>query len=62
MLPELGSREWEEMAEFMRADLVSNMTLTKLIMAVRKEFEEQGKDFDEEFKKWKGNKNVISKI
>jgi hypothetical protein len=56
MLPEPGSKEWEDMAEFMRADLLSDMMLTKLIMMVRKEFKEQGKDFNEEFKKWKKSK------
>lgn len=34
-MPEPGSKEWEEMADFMRADLESGMKYTKLEMVAR---------------------------
>ena len=57
MLPEPGSQDWDKMAEFMRADLVSNMTLSKIIGMTRKQYKEQGRDFDEEFQKWKAERS-----
>ena len=53
MLPEPGSRKWDEMVDFMRADLDSGMRYTKIEMVARKIVKEDGRDFDEEFKKWK---------
>lgn len=53
MLPKPGSKEYEDLANFMQANLVSSTILTKLIELARQEFKEQGKDFDEEFEKWK---------
>jgi hypothetical protein len=41
------------MVDFMRADLESGMGYNKLIESARKRLKEQGKDFDEEFDKWK---------
>ena len=51
-LPEPGSKEWDDMVDYMRADLDSGMSYTKLEMATRKMFEEAGRDFDAEFKAW----------
>jgi hypothetical protein len=56
MMPKPGTKEFESMVDFMRADLESGMAYTKLEMAARKIFEEQGRDFDEEFEKWKAQK------
>lgn len=55
-MPEPGSPEYEKMIDFMRADLESNMGYTKIEMGARKLMKEQGRDFDEEFKKWKAAK------
>jgi hypothetical protein len=52
-MPELGTQEYEDMIEFMRQDLASGGALTKIIMAARKAIEAAGKDFDEEFAKWR---------
>jgi hypothetical protein len=41
--------------EYMRTDLDNNMAISKLIMFVKNRMEKEGKDFDEEFKKWKEN-------
>lgn len=56
-MPEPGSREWEDMVDFMRADLECGMGYSRIINTVRKRMEEDGKDFDEEFEKWKKNKD-----
>lgn len=49
MMPEMGSTKWEKMVDYMRADLESGMAYTKIEMAARKMFKEQGRDFDSEF-------------
>lgn len=51
-MPELGTKEYEEMIEFMREDLRSGFALTKIIMTARKMIEAVGKDFDQEFQNW----------
>ena len=56
MMPEPGTKEFEDMIDFMRADLESDMGYSKIIEAGRKIVEEDGRDFDEEFKKWKEGK------
>jgi len=56
MLPEPGSKEYEDMIDFIRADLNNRMLFSKLINEVRKSFEWQGRDFNQEFKTWKENK------
>lgn len=48
-MPEPGSNEFEKMVDFMRADLESDMGYSKIEMAARKIFKEQGRDFDAEF-------------
>jgi hypothetical protein len=53
MMPKPGTQEFEKMIDFMRKDLESNMGYTKIEMAARKMFKEQGRDFDLEFAKWK---------
>jgi hypothetical protein len=53
LLPKPGDNGYEDMVDFMRADLISGMALSKIIGMTRKQFEEQGKNFDEEFGKWK---------
>ena len=57
-ISESGTTEYERMIDFMREDLTSGMQHTKLEMATRKLLESQGRDFDEEFAKWKENKGV----
>lgn len=57
MLPKPGSQEWEDMVDFMRADLDSGMKTTRLIISVQDLMKQQGRDFDEEFKKWKKEKS-----
>lgn len=55
-MPEPGTQEWENMVDFMRADLENDMSYTKLINATRKIIEARGGNFDEEFAKWKEKK------
>lgn len=43
----------EEQIEFMRADLKSNFAYTKIIEIAKKMMESDGRDFQEEFEKWK---------
>jgi hypothetical protein len=64
-MPEPGTKEYEDMIEFMREDLESGFALTKIIMAARKSIESAGKNFDEEFAKWterrkKEKKGILS--
>ena len=56
MMPEPDSKKWEDMVDFMRADLENDMGYTKLINTTKKMFEEQGRDFDTEFEKWRAKK------
>lgn len=53
MLPPPGSKEYEETIAFMRADLESDMGYSKIEMAARNLFKEQGRDFDKEFEEFK---------
>lgn len=57
-MPKPGTKEWEEMADYMRADLQSGMQYTKIEMIARKILKAQGEDFDEEFRKWKERRNA----
>ena len=43
----------EEQIEFMRADLESNFAYTKIIEVAKKIVEAEGKNFEQEFEKWK---------
>ena len=52
-IPEPGTDEWEHMADFMRADLENDMAYSKIIQKGREIVEADGRDFDEEFEKWK---------
>jgi hypothetical protein len=52
-MPEPGTKAWESMVDFMRADLDNNMGYSKLIKAARESMESRGLNFDEEFSKWK---------
>lgn len=52
-MPAIGSRSYEEMIEFMRADLESNMAYSKIIDTAKKKVESEGRDFWQEFEKWK---------
>lgn len=56
-MPDPGTKEFEDMIDFMRADLDSDMQYTALEITTRKMFKLQGRDFDAEFKKWKEKKN-----
>ena len=51
-MPNPGTQEFENMIDFMRKDLESGMGYTKIEIATRKMFKEQGRDFDAEFAKW----------
>jgi len=53
LLPKRGTKEWEDMVDFMRADLETNMGYSKIEMVARSLFKNQGRDFDKEFEKWK---------
>ncbi len=44
----------KEKIDFMRADLEVNMGYSKIIEATRTRFKAEGRDFDKEFKEWKG--------
>lgn len=57
-MPQPGSSEWESMIDFMRRDLGSGMQLTKIEMTARKILDDAGKDFNEEFDKWKEENNI----
>jgi hypothetical protein len=56
-LMDLNSRDFEEIINFMRADLESDMQLSKerdiIISITKKMFEDEGRDFYREFKEWK---------
>jgi len=52
-IPQPGTNEWESMIDFMRKDLESGMSYTKLIEAAKKNIEDRGGDFDVEFEAWK---------
>jgi hypothetical protein len=56
-MPEPGTQEFENMIDFMRADLDSGMQYTKIEIAARKLLKDQGRDFEAEFKKWKEKRN-----
>lgn len=55
-LPEPGTPEWETTVDNMRQDLESDFALPKMVQHVRDQFKKDGRNFDEEFKKWKENK------
>jgi hypothetical protein len=51
-IPKPGSREYDEMVSFMRADLESGMALTKIEIIARDTIKARGGDFDKEFNEW----------
>lgn len=53
MIPKPGSSEYERMVDYMRADLESGMSLSKIEMAARRIIAARGGDFDKEFEEWK---------
>lgn len=52
-MPDPGTKEFEDMVDFMRADLDSGMQYSALEITVRKMLALQGRDFNDEFEKWK---------
>jgi hypothetical protein len=58
-MPEPGTTEYEDMVKFMRADLECKMGYSKVEMIARKMLKEQGKDFDEQFDRWKNRKTCV---
>lgn len=44
---------YDNMIDFMRADIETNFGYSKIIKAVREKLEADGKDFWEEYEKWK---------
>ena len=57
-MPLPGSNEWDSMIDFMRKDLESGMAYTKIEMAARKILDDEGRDFNTEFEKWKEENNI----
>jgi hypothetical protein len=55
-----GEPGYEKQVAFMRADLESDMSLSKLIKATREYFKSEGRDFDKEFDEYR-RKGVIPK-
>ena len=49
---------YDNMIDFMRADLENDMAYSKIISAAKKSIESQGKNFAEEFEKWKKEREV----
>ena len=43
--------------EFMKEDVASNFSLSRIIKACKKQFKKEGRSFDAEFDKWKENKD-----
>ena len=56
-MPEPGTQAWEDMVDYMRADLESGMQSTKIEIIARELLTEQGRDFDEEFENWRKEKD-----
>jgi hypothetical protein len=54
-LPEPGTAEWEKTVDNMRADLESDFALSKMVHHVQEQFKKDGRNFNEEFEKWKQN-------
>jgi len=52
-IPEPGTKKYEDMIDFIRKDIDSGMQYTKMIDAVRGLFERTGRNFEEEFAKFK---------
>lgn len=46
----------DKQIEFMRADLENGMAYSRIIDLAKKNIEKEGKDFQEEFEKWKNNR------
>lgn len=57
-LPEPGTQSWENMVDFIRADMANVDRYSKLIKAAKKSIEARGLNFNEEFEKWKKNREV----
>lgn len=55
-MPKPGTTEYEKMVEFMRYDLENNMAGTRLIEAARKVVEASGRNFDEEYTKYRNQR------
>jgi hypothetical protein len=51
-MPEPGSKEYDEMVDFMRKDLESGMQLTNIEMIARDIVKARGGDFDKEYAEW----------
>ena len=51
-MPEPGTKEHEDMVDFMRKDLEANMAYSKIELKARQIMTDDGRDFDEEFAKW----------
>ncbi len=43
----------DEQIELMRADLESDMSISKMIEAAKKKFKKEGRDFEKEFAKYR---------
>lgn len=57
-IPNPDSQEYEDMISFMRADLECGMRYSRIIETVRARMKEDGKDLNEEFRKWKEKKDA----
>ena len=56
-IPEPGTAAFEDMIDFMRADLENDMGYSKIIAAGRKIVEDRGENFEEKFEEWKETNN-----
>jgi hypothetical protein len=54
-MPDPGSKSYEDMVDFMRMDLESGMTYSKIIDQAQKNAESKGRDFYKDFEKWKAD-------
>ena len=61
-LPDTDTQAWEDMVAFMREDLDNNMMRTRLILKTRELLRSQGRDFNEEFAKWKEKQNAKNQV
>lgn len=61
-IPKPGTQEYEATIAFFRADIESNYAYSNMIDLVKKKLESEGKDFHEEFEKWKKEKSNQDKV
>ena len=58
-LPTPGSSKWDDMVDFMRADLEADMGLSKIIDQGRKVVETDGRNFEDNFVAYKASAGKV---